>query len=115
MPAVHKYVSQLRILDSTGSLKYGPITGKVRIEGEGAITVSTDSDGQILLNMDPAKQSYDDYYVRKYDIIKSGGTYDGNTYSGMPYYVSKLDGVAPADNNLFLLGNDCSQLGLFQR
>jgi hypothetical protein len=109
----HKVVDSIRILDADGVQKYAPVTGNIKVTGGYGIDVIKDDYGNLSMGFNTASTQYDDYYVQKYNTIVAGGIYDGHLYTGMPYYMATLEDQNTAEGNVFLLGQACSQVGLF--
>lgn len=113
-------VTNLAILDRDGHCKYNA-TGKIALAGSNGISIKPDTDGSLLISADGAIGGDDPQYKNKYAKLISGGSGTAGgvpyTFSGqnnLPYYIATLNSAAGYENGYtFMLGSQCSQLGLF--
>jgi len=112
VPAIRK----LTVLDRDGVPKPvaggsgSRITGAVRLAAGPGIALAAEADAITLAVSGATADQADPAYLQKWrDIV------DGNPpFTGMPYYVAKVNSKGPLpDGTMFLLGDLCSQLGLF--
>ena len=103
-------ISKLKILDRDGNPKCSDlISGTLEFAGGFGVGVKR-SGPDISLSVDPSQVDDDPVFKAKWlDITRGGGG-----FSGPPYYVSALNGEVPAkDGYIYLLGQLCSQIGMF--
>ncbi len=109
-------VRKITIKDRNNGTK-GELLGKVELLAGDGILIETDRD-EITLNAGSQYARQDDRFQRKLDVVINGGTFiddDGTmmTFSGMPYYVTKISNVAGDFlQNFDFLSNACGQVGI---
>lgn len=110
-PTVYRFM----VLNSQGAPKYiegttnQRIQGRVKLEAGTGIKIEQGDEG-LEISVDTTSNVSDPVYQQKWmDIVK------GNPpYSGVPYYVSSINGIKPrSDIPFFILSHLCSQMGIF--
>jgi hypothetical protein len=109
-------VLKIIVKDRNGFTK-GELQGKVAFRGGDGILLESDRD-EITINAGSQYSEQDDRYQRKFETVINGGTFvddDGTimTFSGVPYYISKIGNVAGDFlQNFDFLCNACGQVGI---
>jgi hypothetical protein len=110
-------INKLTILDKNGNPKRvenrsdSHIQGNVELVGGSGFDIEWDEDTkEITLSVGDSLRVGGEEYQQKWLDIVNGN----NGYSGVPYYISRVNRIEPAeDGTLFVLGDVCSQIGLF--
>jgi hypothetical protein len=109
-------VLRITVKDRNNSIK-GELLGKIELRSGDGVLIESERD-EITLNAGSEYSEQDDRFQRKFEVVINGGTFvddDGTmmTFSGMPYYISRIGNV-PGDflQNFDFLSNACGQVGI---
>lgn len=110
-------VNSIQVRNKSGGI-IGTLQGKVKLQGGSGCGVS--ANGQVItLSVGREYTNPDDCYLQKLRAAIEGGTGDdcnGGTYTftGMPYYVTSVNGEGAGEaNNFDLYGSACAQVGIW--
>lgn len=88
------------------------ITGRVELASGNGVRIDT-LDGAVRFQAGSEYLQPDAYYPAKLAAILAGGAFGTQTYSGAPYWLSRLENASPNINgDVSLLGDGCTQAPL---
>lgn len=112
-----RYIKSLRIRRKDGS---ETVVDSSFIELRGGLNLDIEktADNTFTVSAGAGRGSQNPGMKQKYDALMGGGSgeYDGvpYTFSGAPYYYSRLNGASPEDGHAFLTAVRCGHWGLFE-